>query len=92
MEMEAVMTQVLPWPPQHFPLAGKDMDALTHPTAPPKKVIQYVPILDYSRSSSSPSPLPHSSHTSLHHLTQCIHLLDPQLHPFPAPHCLLHLL
>ena len=64
MEMEEVVTQVLPWPPRRFPLAGKDMDALTHPTAPPKKVIQYVPILDYSRSSSSPSPLPHSSHTS----------------------------
>lgn len=53
--------QVPPWSPRKFPLAGKDLDYLTKaaPVPPPliKKVIQYVPVLDY-RMSSSPSPLP----------------------------------
>ena len=55
--------QVAPWSPRQFPLVGKDLDSLTKPlTAPPvKKMIQYIPILDYTRMSSSPSPLP--SHT-----------------------------
>lgn len=61
MELE-VVPQVPPWAPRSFPLIGKDLEFLKAIEPPPKKVIQYVPILEYCRMSSSPSPLP--NHTS----------------------------
>ena len=64
LEMDETVPQVLPWSPRKFPLVGKDLQLLKNPVPPPKRTIQFVPILDCSHSSSSPSPLPHHASCS----------------------------
>ena len=63
---EAMLVQVLPWPPRKFPLAGVDLSGLTNPLPPPKKIIRYIQLADRSHS-ASPSPLSHPSNTTPSH-------------------------